>query len=133
LQPDLLANTDRGKVATRRVALDFDALRRMVAFAATPHLLPVLDSIERGRQPYRALAHTQADRIDLVVQRLLEVGAARLVCGTTTDCPFALTRKGRRILHLLRDLQAPHRNVVSLSKLADDDDCVTLSDWRTEV
>ncbi len=110
------------------MSFDFAALQRTVAFIATPYLLAVMDSIEEGRQPGQALSGALPEQIDLAVQRLLEVGAARLVVAdqdlSAVDArvslyPLELTRKGRRVLELLRDLREP---ATSAPVLADDED-----------
>jgi hypothetical protein len=98
------------------VSFRFEALERTAAFLATPHLLTVMASVADGQQPYMALPGVMPEQIDAAVQRLLEVGVARLVVDTDqgtmvnggqTSCPVKLTRKGWRVLELVRDLQEP--------------------------
>jgi hypothetical protein len=101
------------------VSFEFAALQRLAVFLATPHLLSVMGSLEHGREPYGALERTAPEQIDVAVRRLLEVGAVRLVL-THDDrmeadphvprCPLALTRKGRDVLQLIRDLHDPPMN-----------------------
>jgi hypothetical protein len=120
------------------VSFDFEALQRTVAFMATPHLLAVMDSIEDGRQPHQALPGATSEHIDAAVQRLLEVGAVRTLVAFEdrsmaddggSRCPLVLTRKGRRVLDLLRDLGEP---APSASVLADGEGVVQASDQVTE-
>lgn len=109
------------------VSFEFAALQRLAVFLATPHLLPVMGSIEHGRAPHDALEYATPEQIDAVIRRLLEVGAARLVL-TYDDraegdldvpiCPMVLTRKGRDILQLIRDLYEIPMNASATRKYA---------------
>ncbi len=102
-----------------RVLFEFEALQRTAAFLATPHLLAVMATVADGRQPYTALPGARPEEIDTALQRLLEVGVARLVVGSDQDgadgdetiCPVALTRKGWRVLELVSDLHEPSVDV----------------------
>ena len=105
------------------VLFEFEALQRTVAFLATPHLLAVMGTIAGGRQPYTALPGVMPEQIDTAIERLLEVGIARLVVdgdhGSTdsghTTCPVALTRKGWRVLELVYDLREAERDMPELA------------------
>ncbi len=116
----------------------FEALERTVAFLATPHLLTVMTTVADGRQPYTSLPVVMPEQIDVAVQRLLEVGVARLSVdrdqSATADrgqgsCPVILTRKGWRVLELVRDLQ---ESADDLPEYADSERGLHLSDQMTE-
>jgi hypothetical protein len=120
------------------VSFDFEALQRTVAFMATPHLLAVMDSIEGGRQPHQALPGVMPEQIDAAVQRLLDVGAVRkivphedlaIAAASGSICPWVLTRKGRQVLELLRDLREPP---TSAPVFADGEGAVLTSEQLTE-
>jgi hypothetical protein len=119
------------------VPFDFEALQRTVAFLSTPHLLAVMTTVAEGRSPYTALPGVLPEQIDDVVQRLLEVGVARLVVDDdrmaadagAARCPVALTPKGRRVLQLVLDLREP---VELVSGRADGEYAVLPSEQLTD-
>jgi hypothetical protein len=120
------------------VSFDFEALQRTAAFLATPHLLAVMDSIENGRHPHRALPGAIPEQIDAAVQLLLDVGAVRKIMESddlaVTNAgepilPLIMTRKGRRVLQLLHDLHEP---AASVPAVANDEGLVGTSDQLTE-
>lgn len=120
------------------VSFDFEALQRTATFVATPHLLAVMGSIERGRHPHRALPGAVPEQIDAAIQRLLDVGAARKIMelgdrpvadAGEPVCPLVLTGKGRRVLELIRDLRRP---AAGGPMLADGEGLVGTSDQLTE-
>ena len=126
-----------GEGGDRRVLFEFEALQRTVAFLATPHLLAVMATVADGRQPYTALPGVRPEQIDAALQRLLEVGVARLVVGADLDspdrdhtiCPVTLTRKGWRVLELVRDL---HQTPGDVPDYANSERMVLPSEQMTE-
>jgi hypothetical protein len=97
-----------------------------------------MDSIEDGRQPHQALPGAMPDQVDAAIQRLLDVGAVRKIIphedlspakASGSICPLVLTRKGRRVLEILRDLREP---VTTMPVFAHGEDVVLTSDQLTD-